>query len=212
MGTGEIDVTRDYHGNFTAELFEFWFKKLCQTLQACYGQCLIHMDGASYHKRRQNRRPTVADNVPAIQAWLTGHGVSFLPKDKKHQLLARIPVEYQRAKFFSQVIAEEYGHKVIFTPPYHPELEPIEIIWGVVKNRIAANPARTMAELGSKIVQSCQLVTRKTWLGARKKTMRKEDEYWASVDLDLVADGNGNASSDDVEMSDVITDAALEAS
>jgi hypothetical protein len=137
-----------------------------------------------------------------------------LPSDKKHQLLARIPAEYHQPRFFSQDIAEACDHKVIFTPPYHPELEPIETIWAVIKNRIAAKPARTMTELGTKIVESCGLVTSKTWLGARKRAMRKEDEYWASVDSDLVADDNGNLSLDDVAETDVMVadteDAILE--
>jgi transposase len=196
MVTGESDVTRDYHGNFSAELFEFWFRKLCQTLQELYGQCLIHMDGAAYHKRRHNRPPTEADSVAEIKQWLTQHSVPFHPDDRKYQLLARIPAESKRTRFVSQVIAEEHGHKVIFTPPYHPELEPIEIIWAVIKNRIAANPAKTMAELGAKLIDSCRLVTETTWLGARKKTTAKEEEYWATVDQDLVANGEEGMSVD----------------
>ena len=34
-------------------------------------------------------------------------------------------------------IACEHGHEVIRTPPYHPELQPIEICWGVLKNEVA---------------------------------------------------------------------------
>ena len=33
--------------------------------------------------------------------------------------------------------AAVYDHKVLRTPPYHPELQPIETCWGVVKNYIA---------------------------------------------------------------------------
>eukprot|EP00644_Phytophthora_capsici_P009776 jgi/Phyca11/50434/gw1.35.151.1 len=47
----------DYHGNFDSALFEKWFTKLCQTLKT-YGACVIHMDGASYHKRQEDPAPT----------------------------------------------------------------------------------------------------------------------------------------------------------
>ena len=30
-------------------------------------------------------------------------------------------------------IARKHGHEVMRTPPYHPELQPIETCWGVVK-------------------------------------------------------------------------------
>ncbi|KAF9346502.1 hypothetical protein BGX34_003850, partial [Mortierella sp. NVP85] len=37
-------------------------------------------------------------------------------------------------------ITEENGSQIIFkTPPYHCELQPIEMIWGIIKNMIAFN-------------------------------------------------------------------------
>lgn len=44
-------------------------------------------------------------------------------------------------------IAREQYHEVIRTPPYHPELQPIETCWGVVKNHIARNCDFTMDNL-----------------------------------------------------------------
>jgi hypothetical protein len=181
---GEVNATRDDHGNFAADLFEFWFEALCRTLQSVYGQCPIHMDGAPYHKRRRDRPPTAADKVDVIRSWLTEHGAPVLPGDKKHELLARTPAEHMRPRYVSLAIAEEYGHRVLFTPPYHPDLQPIEVTCGVIKNHIADDPARTMTALGVKIVQSCSIVTEKTWLAVRAKALKKEDEYWASLDED----------------------------
>lgn len=36
-------------------------------------------------------------------------------------------------------MAKKQGHKILRTPPYHPELQPIELCWGIVKNHIARN-------------------------------------------------------------------------
>ncbi len=44
-------------------------------------------------------------------------------------------------------IARKKGHKVLRTPPYHPELQPIEVCWGVVKNEVARNCDFTMDNL-----------------------------------------------------------------
>jgi len=41
----------DYDGNFTAEIFEDLFDKLCANIRERYGPADIHMDGARYHKR-----------------------------------------------------------------------------------------------------------------------------------------------------------------
>jgi hypothetical protein len=104
--------------------------------------------------------------------------------------LARIPAEFLRRRYVSQLITEEQGHKLLFTPPYHPELVPIEVIWGVIKNGIAADPARTMDELGQKIIESCGAVTEKAWLGAGRKALAKEDQYWSAVDEDISGAGS----------------------
>jgi hypothetical protein len=83
---------------------------------------------------------------------------------------------------------------VVFTPPYHPELVLIETIWGVIKNRVAADPSRTMDELGRKLVTSCQGVTEKTWPGARRRVTAEEDKYWAAIDADLADDADNTDS------------------
>jgi hypothetical protein len=41
----------DYHGNFTAEIFENLFDKLYANIKEQYELVDIHMDGARYHKR-----------------------------------------------------------------------------------------------------------------------------------------------------------------
>ncbi len=45
------------------------------------------------------------------------------------------------------VIAKKYGHQVLRTPPYHPELQPIEKCWGIIKNEVARNSNFTMENL-----------------------------------------------------------------
>ncbi|OQR97216.1 hypothetical protein ACHHYP_20612 [Achlya hypogyna] len=50
----------DYHGKFTAQLFERCFHEMCETLEAYFGTCVIHLDGAKYHKRVLNPNPTTS--------------------------------------------------------------------------------------------------------------------------------------------------------
>ncbi|KAG3116148.1 hypothetical protein PI124_g4436 [Phytophthora idaei] len=77
----------DYHGNFTGELFETWFEELCWMLQATYGPCRIHMDGASYHKVVEDPAPTSSDTKAKMVQWLHQHGVTVSTDDyKKKQL------------------------------------------------------------------------------------------------------------------------------
>jgi hypothetical protein len=59
------DMNPDYHGRFTAEEFEQLFENLCKFL-IHYGNCIIHIDGASYHKHRINPGPNSADRKDKI--------------------------------------------------------------------------------------------------------------------------------------------------
>ena len=46
-----------------------------------------------------------------------------------------------------EVIARQHGHEVIRTPPYHPELHPIEMCWGILKNAVARHGDCTLDNL-----------------------------------------------------------------
>ena len=73
-------------------------------------------------------------------------------------------------------IAEKYGHKFIFLPPYHPQLNQIEMAWALVKNYVANNNVNhTFKKLKFLIEQGIRLVTQKQWEGLVKKSKNWED-------------------------------------
>ena len=45
------------------------------------------------------------------------------------------------------------GHEVLRLPPYHCDLNPIEFIWGILKNRVAINNTTFKLEAESQRVQ-----------------------------------------------------------
>lgn len=77
----------------------------------------------------------------------------------------------------SMTEARKHGHEVLYTPPYHPELQPIEMIWGTLKNRIALDPATSLVDLGEKTPAGLNAIGRKEWLGAYKKVQKQEQNY-----------------------------------
>lgn len=167
----------DYHGNFNHGIFSRWFTKLCASLADDYGGCLIYMDGAAYHKYVENKQPTASWTRGNIMVWLAEQGVQYPNGAKKMQLLALSKENKQETVYFAQRVASMHGHRVYYTPPYHPELQPIEMIWGAAKNRISRDPAKSISDLGDKISSSFQAVSSKTWLGAYKKVQKQEDLY-----------------------------------
>lgn len=187
----------DYHGNFNADLFETWFEELCYFAMMEFGSVRIHMDGAKYHLRNLNPVPTTAWRKHEIQEWLTQHEVSWDQAMLKAELLA-LAKQLNLPKDYACVhIAANYGHFVLITPPYHPELQPIEIIWAVVKNAVAMGPPRPMNELIYLLWQLFdELVTSKTWEGAYRKAQGFEDEFWAAQ---LAKEDQDEEDSDDSE-------------
>ena len=75
-------------------------------------------------------------------------------------------------------LASAQGHEILRTPPDHPELQPIETCWAVVKNRIARKSKFTMAHLLEQLDDAFDSVTEETCAGLIKKVREVEDKYW----------------------------------
>ncbi|RAW24274.1 hypothetical protein PC110_g19297 [Phytophthora cactorum] len=50
------------------------------------------------------------------------------------------------------------------------------MIWGALKNKIAMDPATSVADLGMKITAGLKAITKRQWNGAYKK-VRKQEAY-----------------------------------
>ncbi|OWZ04869.1 Transposase [Phytophthora megakarya] len=74
-------------------------------------------------------------------------------------------------------MARSHHHEVLYTPPYHPELRPIEMKWGALKNRIAISSAGTLGELGDMIDEGLAAIMKKERIGAYKNVLRQEQAY-----------------------------------
>ncbi|POM64199.1 Hypothetical protein PHPALM_20300 [Phytophthora palmivora] len=147
----------DYHGNFNTEQFEKWFSELCTTLAEKYGLCNSHMDGAPYHKNQTNSAPTT-------------------------RTLKLVRANKPTPKYQATHITTSHGHLVYFTPPYHPELQPIELIWAHVKNQVANDPASSMQELRLKIDAAFDTIKSDTWINAFRRTQKVQDKYIQETD------------------------------
>ncbi len=76
-------------------------------------------------------------------------------------------------------IAATRGMTVLRTPPYHPELQPIETCWAVVKNYMADNCDFTMKGLRSRLPEAFLKVTSQTCKDIIGKVIEQENKYWS---------------------------------
>lgn len=99
---------------------------------------VVVIDNAPYHNNLDEKTPNSSNRKSEIQLWLTNHNIPFSTEMRKVELLDIIkrnrPI-YEKYKIDKLFEAE--GHAVLRLPPYHPDLNPIENIWGILKNVVA---------------------------------------------------------------------------
>ena len=73
-------------------------------------------------------------------------------------------------------IAAKYGHKVVYTPPYHSDLQPIEIVWAIAKQKVAAayRTGITMQEVLTTLHAAFASLTPATVYGCYKRVLKHE--------------------------------------
>jgi transposase len=157
----------DYHGNFTADIFEDLFEGLCSNLLEKYGVVDIHMDGARYHKWHVEQILTSSARKSVLAEWLMAKNISFPDQANKAELYELVKQNKNNVPFACVEIAKRYGHNLLYTPPYHCELQPIEGIWAVVKDQVAKTaPHPNLLSIRNKLLYAFkEKVFSKTILG-----------------------------------------------
>ena len=95
------------------------------------------MDNAAYHKKLPSHAPRKNQRKAQLQEACEHHGIAYEAKETRDMLWEKLhpgvtatylPVVVQMAK--------DAGHEVLFTPPHHSDLQPIEMVWAKVKGDV----------------------------------------------------------------------------
>ena len=163
-----------------------------------YVKCIIHMDGAKYHKSRVNPSPASNARKSVLQEWLRNQNITFDEHATKSELADIIKRNKGCVQFKCVEIAKTYGHEVLYTPPYHCELQPMEGIWAVVKNELGTRGHDNIADLHTDILNMFhQKVKRKTILGLWKRSLRRASEYHDAEEKEQILSTMESDDSDD---------------
>ncbi|VEN40539.1 unnamed protein product, partial [Callosobruchus maculatus] len=93
------------------------------------------------HSRRLEKVPTNASRKLDIQNWLRSKNISFdesLLEVELLQIVNEHRSEYNKYTGIDEM-AKEQNKIVLRRPPYHCELNPIELVWAEIKNTVAEN-------------------------------------------------------------------------
>jgi len=169
--------TGDYHGQMNKDLFLKWFTE--KLLPNIPDNSLIVMDNAPYHKTlAEYSAPTESSSKNKIRAWLEQNKIYCKEDCLKPELVEILKKIVPEPTYVIDEIARKQGHEVIRTPPYHPELQPIETCWGVVKNHISRNCCFTMNNLIDQLDNGFNKVTAKTCANIISDIIKIEDDFW----------------------------------
>lgn len=169
--------TGDYHGQMNGELFDKWFVE--QLIPNIPINSIIVMDNASYHNiLSATSAPTQICSKKRIIEWLERNRFPCNPDCLKVELVETLCKYAPEPTYAIDEIANQAGHEIYRTPPYHPELQPIEICWGLLKNEIARNCDFTMKNLEAQLDAAFAKITGNTCRKIIKKVRGVEDGFW----------------------------------
>ncbi|KAL4088851.1 hypothetical protein QTP88_023935 [Uroleucon formosanum] len=118
----------DYYDNMNKDnYYKCVTEKLLPNLSK---NSVVVLDNATYHCHQSNRAPNSNSLKKDMINWLTENNISFNSTMFKPQLYDIIRKHKQVfIKYSLDGILSKEGHDIIRLPPYHPDLNPIEMIW-----------------------------------------------------------------------------------
>ncbi|XP_045505993.1 uncharacterized protein LOC123703388 [Colias croceus] len=198
----------DYHDDMNRENFMKWIKdKLLPNLPA---QSIVVMDNASYHTVAVNKAPTMSSTKSEMQEWIVNKGLAYLPTMVKSQLFEIIKEHKEPPVYEVDLLLQDHGHKVVRLPPYHCDLNPIELIWSLLKRRIAEKNVGQEAKNIVKITEDAfRSITPEEWMKECCHVESIEDKYFNDgiavdneIDRFIIAVGDDSDTSDSSDPGD----------
>ncbi|ETR67987.1 MAG: hypothetical protein OMM_04837 [Candidatus Magnetoglobus multicellularis str. Araruama] len=169
--------TGDYHGQMDWGNFSKWFTT--QLLPNIPKHSIIIMDNASYHNVTvDNFFPKSNSKKEKFRKWLDDNGIPWSNDMLKSELYVLCKLFEPKPVFKIDQIAESEGHTILRTPQYHPELQPIERCWGVLKNYMARNCDFTLEKFRNNLPEAFAQVKAETCRKLIDSTITEEDSYW----------------------------------
>lgn len=178
-GAGEVfrawKGTGDYHQEMDGPHYEKWFSE--KPLPKLAPNSVIVMDNAPYYSVKIEKVPRMSTRKKDIQDWLFRKGVAWSNEMVKAELLQLVAkVEIQGNQYRVDQMASLAGHTVLRLPSYHCQLNPIELVWSMMKGYVAdKNKTFKFADLKPLVLGGFAEVTPEKWAHCVRHVMEEED-------------------------------------
>ena len=169
------------------------------------------MDNASYHSVREEgtKTPTSNSRKGDMINWLTKNNINFNNKAKKPEIYGIVKLNKGPPIYKVDEFLKRKGHEILRLPPYHCELNPIELIWGDLKGFVGHDNSTFKGEdVKTLINKGFTQIDSVKWLHACEQVKHSiEQMIWKSDAIqeeieEIIINLDSDSDSDSDEMSD----------
>lgn len=168
--------TGDYHNEMNYENYKKWIQeKLIPNLPP---KSVLVIDNAPYHNKQLDKCPTSASNNEDMRRWLRQKNIIHSDTMLKTELYNLIKLNKPHYKSYEiDLLLNEHGHDVLRLPPYHPDLNPIELVWESLKRYVLDRNVFTLKQIETLCDQFFNEFTVDEWILRCKHSKQIEDDF-----------------------------------
>lgn len=174
--------TDDYHNEINGDNFKEWFESILPRLDP---NSIIVMDNAPYHSVQTEKYPTMQSKKAVILEWLESKCIIPERPMLKQELMVIVrSLKPAKKSYVIDNMATNAGHTVLRLPPYHCELNPIELAWAMVKGYVKReNNTYKIDDVQRLLNEAINRVTPENWMNFIKHTIEEENKLWQIDDI-----------------------------
>ena len=178
------DEYGDYHKDMDSIEFNRWIKT--QIVPSFTKKSCFVMDNASYHNVTDEE-----DKIPTrkqeIREWLTNCNVPFTQSMLRPELLQLAKAHKNTKSFHIDKHLKSKGHVCLRLPPYHPQLNPIELVWAEIKRLVALrNTTFKLNDIEKLTKEAISEINKEFWNKCENHVHKIEEEYWQKEGLQFI--------------------------
>lgn len=181
---------RDHHQVMCSGVSRNWLTE--SVLPRISGEVLV-VDRTPYHLVRTPDSTPVGYKLrrAELAQWLVLHDVvpgeaGWQQSRTKAEMKATADANKPAPRFLVQELAATFGASVLFSPVAHPDLNPIETVWGTVKRALKRGTVSfTLTTRKELMAKEFDKITPQAWAKHEHHVIKKDDSY---RDLDAERD------------------------
>lgn len=176
--------TGDYHNEMNSRRWLEWLQE--DVFPKISGQVLV-VDRAPYHSVRtpETRPATSMMRKAELVDWLVAHNAvpdswegPWRTKKTNVELMAQAAKNRPAPRLLVQDQAQDFGVSILISPVAHPELNPIEMVWGTFKMAAKrGNTNFTLTALKELVAAQFAKITPEEWLKNELHAIKMEESY-----------------------------------